>query len=125
MSSHFTWSILSPLSLSHSCVDSKAACTIKVVSSLEWAIAEIDPSLTYSVWGARAAQFIQMLFRICGRFVSLVMVPEWMALLSGAVKYTARIGEVHGPWGTPVFMGERGSCFSSSLIVAILFWRNE
>ena len=66
-----------------------------------------------------------MLFRICGRFMNLVMVPEWMASLSGAVKYAARISEVHNPWGTPVFMGKRGSCFSSNLIVAFLFWRNE
>src|SRR5260370_26458918 len=44
ISSHFTWSILSPLSFSHLRTDSKATCTIRVASSLDKAIADLAPS---------------------------------------------------------------------------------
>ena len=42
---------------------------------------------------------------VIGWLVSLVSVPWAIALLRGAVKYAVRIGEVHDPWGMPVFMG--------------------
>ena len=125
ISSHFTWSVLSPLSLSHLCADSNAAFTIEEASSLEWAIAVMDPSSTYSVWGNRAAWLVRVLLRMGVSSAVLVMVPECMASLSGVVKYVARISEAHDPWGTPVLIDSKGSCFSSSLIMAFLFWRNE
>ncbi len=62
---------------------------------------------------------------VIGWLVSLVLVPQAIASLRGAVKYVARIGEVHDPWGTPVFMGARGSFFPSRLIDAFLSQRNE
>ena len=57
--------------------------------------------------------------------MSLVSAPVVMALLSGAVKYAASIGDTHEPWGMPVFMGARWSHLPSRQIVASLFWRNE
>ena len=62
---------------------------------------------------------------VMGWFVSLVLVPQAIASLRQAMKYAARIGKVHNPWGTPVFMGARGSFFPSRLIEAFLSWRNE
>ncbi len=75
--------------------------------------------------GARAACFVWMLLVMGVSQSSLVMAPVWMASPRGAVKYAARISEAHNPWGTPVFMYDRGSCFLSILTMAFLFWRNE
>ena len=72
-----------------------------------------------------AACFVQILLAMEASWLSLVMALVWMASPRGAVKYAARMGKVHDPWGTPVFMYDRGSCFPSNLTVAFLFWRNE
>ena len=86
MSLHLTWSVFRPLLCSQACTVLKAALMIWVASSLVWAAAEIDLSLTYRVCGNRAEWLVWRLSLMFSCTVSLDWVPTMMALLRGIVK---------------------------------------
>ena len=82
--------------------------------------AAMEPSSTYRVSGAWVAFPVHMRVLSSGSFSILSFVPFEITSHMGAVKYAAKIGEVHKPCDTPVLIGLRPSHLLSRQIVACL-----
>ena len=78
----------------------------------------MEPSSTYRVSGVWVAFPVHMRVLSSGSFSILSFVPFEITSHMGAVKYAARIGDVHEPCGTPVETGLSLSCLPSRHIVA-------
>ena len=117
ISSFLTWSICSPLCDSHLCVSSNAIVLICDVVMRSGPDVRIAPLSTYSVIGESVMLFSLARILSSGASAMHSLVLRWTSPIIGAVKYAARIGDMHEPCGTPVCIGRRSSLLPSRQIV--------
>ncbi len=120
-----TWSVFSPLCVSHLCVSLNVIMIICAVISRVGPDVRIALSSTYNVVCKSVALSCLMRGLSSVDFSMHVVATQCTSPIIGKVKYAARMGDTHEPCGTPVSIRQSLSLLPSRHRVACQSWRKE